>query len=766
MSRSIDCIYGGVLLVAWAVLPVSPAAAQWKPVPGPLATKWAAEVTPETAHREYPRPQMVRKHWTNLNGLWDFAIAPRDAEGDLSFERQILVPFPIESSLSGVMKHLRTDDVLYYRRTFETPKLNPGDRLLLHFGAVDWQARVQVNGKQIGEHTGGYDPFTFDITANLKRDKPRQELTVAVTDPTDTSYQPRGKQVLKPEGIWYTPISGIWQTVWLEVVPATYIERVVLLPDVDRSQLTVRVHLSGKEQEGRVEVVARDGEKVVARQSGAANKPLILPLEDPKLWSPQQPHLYDLQVTYLADDEKLADEVQSYFAMRKISLGKDDRGLTRILLNNKFLFQTGTLDQGYWPDGLYTPPTDAAMRYDLEVTKELGFNMVRKHVKVEPARWYRYCDELGLLVWQDMPSGDKSIGANDPDLTRSPESAENYRQEWRAIIHDLHCFPCIVMWVPFNEGWGQFDTAAIVDYTRELDSTRLINNASGWADRGVGDVRDVHIYPGPGAPPDEAERAIVLGEFGGLGLPLERHTWQSKDNWGYRSYQTREELNLAFAALYDRMPQLIAEGLSASVYTQTTDVEIEVNGLLTYDRAELKIDRDVARRANESLFRRIVKVDEVLATSEKQGQVWRYTTEKPADEWQQPRFDASSWQEGQGGFGEKSTPGSVVRTEWTTPDIWLRRTVKLEKRKWHRPLLRAHWDEDTEVYFNGKLAAKMAGYSTQYGRVSLTKAGEAELAEGGELVIAVHTHQTGGGQYIDLGLVDVEEEKIVESGAK
>lgn len=748
---------GACLLVA------APVFAQWKPVPGPLATRWAKDVFPKKVHPEYPRPQMVRKSWKwiNLNGLWDYAITPPD-KFPVEYQGEILVPFPVESSLSGVMKRVAPDQVLRYHRTFQLPELPGGEHVLLHFGAVDWETTVTVDGKEVGRHRGGYDPFTFDITDALKGDKKDHDLVVVVSDPTDASFQPRGKQVRKPEGIWYTPTTGIWQTVWLEVVPKVYISELTITPDVDDGSVTVSAKVVGAADNQYVQVIVSEGVDAVG-EFFPPTKSCKLKLKSPKLWSPQSPHLYPvLVVLHEKNEEFKLDEVESYCALRKISVGKDGQGLTRVMLNNKFVFQSGPLDQGFWPDGLYTAPTHEAMRYDLEVTKKLGFNMVRKHVKVEPATWYRACDELGLLVWQDMPSGDKYIGPNQPDIERSADSDKNFRAEWQEIVNDFRHFPCIVMWVPFNEGWGQYQTAEIAEATRKLDPTRLVNAVSGWADRKVGDVHDWHVYPGPGAPPAEERRAIVLGEFGGLGLPLEGHTWQAKDNWGYRSYKTKEELNDAFAALYDRMPELIARGLSAAVYTQTTDVEVEVNGLLTYDREVLKIDAETALEAHRGLGRRIREVVIVLPTSEQEGQKWRYATTKPAEGWMKPDFDDAKWTEAEGGFGERSTPGSKVRTEWKTADIWLRKSVELPKRDWKKPMLRAHWDEDTEVYFNGVLAARMSGYSVDYGRVGLTKAGRAELAKDSPLHIAVHTHQTGGGQYIDLGIVDVIEEDLAE----
>jgi len=393
----------------------------------------------------------------------------------------------------------------------------------------------------------------------------------------------------------------------------------------------------------------------------------------------------------------------------------------------------------------------------LEITKKLGFNMVRKHVKVEPARWYHHCDKLGLLVWQDMPSGDRYIGSNDPDIKRSPESVKNFENEWAEIIRDNYNSPCIVMWVPFNEGWGQFDTARMVDFTRKLDATRLVNSASGWTDRRVGDVHDVHIYPGPGAPPVEEKRAIVLGEFGGLGLPLEKHTWQAKDNWGYKSYANKEELNDAYLQLITRLRPLTGQGLSAAVYTQTTDVEIEVNGFMTYDREVLKFDLERTAEAHRKLYLPTPKIQPLLATAPEEGAKWRYTFDQPKQAWEKADFDDSGWKEGQAGFGERTTPGSAVRTDWKTPDIWLRRTVKLEGDKFDNAALILHHDEDTEVYINGVLAAKVSGYTTNYSIFHISDKARAALRKG-ENVIAVHTHQTGGGQYIDVGMVRVVEQ--------
>jgi len=569
----------------------------WEPAIGPLKTRWAKDVSPEKAHPEYPRPQMVRKEWLNLNGLWDLAITPKDAKPE-SYQTQILVPFPVESALSGVMKSLSENDQLWYRRSFGVPDGWHGRRVLLHFGAVDFEANVWVNGSKVGQHRGGYDGFTFDVTDSLNSSGPN-ELLVSVVDPTDAGTQPRGKQVRKPHSIWYTPTSGIWQTVWLEPVGSAYIKDLRLTPDIDKGEVTIHPITTATLTGFSIQVVAHGPAGGTYSGSYVSGRPFVLPVRNPQLWSPEHPQLYRLEI-YLKLGRKTIDKVESYFAMRKISIGKDAKGFTRLMLNNQPYFQFGPLDQGFWPDGLYTAPTDAALRYDIELTKKLGFNMARKHVKVEPDRWYYWCDKLGLLVWQDMPSSDKYISNKDPDITRSPESGSEFEQELTALIEGRYNHPCIVMWVPYNEGWGQWDTPRIVDMIKKLDPSRLVDNASGWTDRGVGDVMDMHKYPGPGSPEPETNRVSVLGEFGGLGLPVRGHTWQAEKNWGYRSYTDTNALASAYADLTSKLFPLIDDkGLSAAVYTQTTDVEIEVNGLMTYDRDLVKMDLKKLQEANQ-----------------------------------------------------------------------------------------------------------------------------------------------------------------------
>jgi beta-galactosidase/beta-glucuronidase len=572
-------------------------AAPWQPAAGPLTTRWTRQVSPQNALPEYPRPQMVRKDWMNLNGLWDFGITPLGSSQPASFETNILVPFPAESSLSGVRKIVTENDRLWYHRTFALSRSWIGKRVLLHFGAVNFESEVWVNGKSAGQHSGGYDAFTFDVT-DLLHPGGVNELIVTAVNPTDAGTQPRGKQVRKPGGIWYTASSGIWQTVWLEPVAAAYITDLKITPDVDAGVVIVQPSTPANLGKFDISFTVRSGIGLVASGTGAPGEAVRLPIKNAKLWSPENPHLYSLAVTVKLGGRTI-DKVTSYFAMRKISLGKDDKGFTRLMLNNQPYFQFGPLDQGFWPDGLYTAPTDDALRYDIVMTKKLGFNLARKHVKVEPERWYYWCDKLGLLVWQDMPSGDKYIRQRDDDITRSPASGGQYETELKALIAGRGNHPCIVMWVPYNEGWGQWDTPRIADMVKQLDPTRLVDSASGWTDRNVGDVHDMHKYPGPGSPAPEEKRAVVLGEFGGLGLPIPGHTWQAEKNWGYRSYTNSAALTTAYLDLVDKLfPLVDQQGLSAAVYTQTTDVEVEVNGLMTYDREIVKMDAKKLAIAN------------------------------------------------------------------------------------------------------------------------------------------------------------------------
>jgi len=582
----------------------------WKIVEGKIRTEWADKVDPSKPWQSYPRPQMVRDNWINLNGLWEYAILPKDQNEPSSFQGKILVPFAVESALSGVGKRVGKDSLLLYRTTFTLPSSVKEKTILLHFGAVDWESDVFVNGQKIGTHQGGYDPFSYNITPVLKKSY-SQEIVVRVWDPSDEGPQPRGKQVKNPNGIWYTPVTGIWQTVWIEAVSKTYIASTKQVPDIDNQILHVTPSAENLQSGDQIKISAWDGESKVAEETATGNNEVNLKIPNPKLWSTDAPFLYDLKISLLRNGKPL-DEVKSYFAMRKISVKPDENGVKRIALNNKFLFQFGPLDQGWWPDGLYTAPNEDALAYDIDQTKAMGFNTIRKHVKVEPAQWYYHCDKVGMLVWQDMPSGDLGAGWNNRpgmeggnDMERKPESEAIYRKEWNAIMDALYDFPCIVVWVPFNEAWGQFKTKEIAEWTKSKDPSRLVNSASGGNFHEVGDILDLHNYPAPAMPKASlfgTRQAIVLGEYGGLGLPLEGHTWQNKNNWGYRSFQNADTLFKTYSAYIDQLAQLIKKGLSAAIYTQTTDVEVEVNGLMTYDRKVTKMNAAALNKLHQKLY--------------------------------------------------------------------------------------------------------------------------------------------------------------------
>lgn len=596
------------LILSLAILLNSPfLSAQWKPVGERIKTEWATKMDVENILPEYPRPIMERAEWMNLNGLWHYAITPVGHSAPQTYDGQILVPFPVESSLSGVGRKLGEKNELWYQRQFSIPSKWKGKRILLHFGAVDWKTDVWVNDVKVGGHSGGYTPFSFDVTAALQ--KGDNKLVVKVWDPTDKGCQPRGKQVNNPSGIWYTPVSGIWQTVWLEPVPEQYIVNISTTPDVDANRLTLDVRTNVDKQFDKVEVKVFDGKNLVATGASLGNVPVDINMPvDVKLWSPDAPFLYDVEVG-LYSGGRLMDRVKSYAAMRKFSTRRDKDGIMRLQLNNKAIFQFGPLDQGWWPDGLYTAPTDEALKYDIKKTKDFGYNMIRKHVKVEPARWYTYCDRMGIIVWQDMPSGDRNPEwqreqyFNGTEKKRSDESEAIYRKEWKEIIDYLYSYPCIGVWVPFNEAWGQFKTPEIVDWTKKYDSSRLVNPASGGNHYACGDILDLHNYPGPRMFLYDAQRATVLGEYGGIGLALKEHLWESNRNWGYVQFKTSEEATAEYVKYASMLKDMIKRGFSAAVYTQTTDVEVEVNGLMTYDRKVIKLDEKEIRRINEEICR-------------------------------------------------------------------------------------------------------------------------------------------------------------------
>ena len=601
-------------------------AQQWSPAGDRIRTPWAEEVSPTNSHPEYPRPQMVRSEWQSLNGLWDYAITPKSEPEPTKFDGKILVPFAVESSLSGVGRKVTPDDALWYRTTFTVPSAWKGRRLMLNFDAVDWKTVVYVNDIQIGSHTGGYTHFSFDVTPYLKNGA--NSLVLKVEDATDNDFQPRGKQVSKPSGIWYTAVSGIWQSVWMEPVAPAHVTDYNVVSSIKEKAINVTVDAEGVQEGDVIKVFLLDGGIGYSTETANAAKTatdglyavlasgmtvpggtVTLNVRNPKLWSPDSPYLYGLDIQILRNG-KVIDKVASYTAMREVGAYRKNGNTKLMGLNGDGLFQLGPLDQGWWPDGLYTAPTDEALKFDIQKTKDFGFNMIRKHIKVEPDRWFYYCDQIGIIVWQDMPSfgGSKKWGmyyyGEGEDFPATPEAKANYYKEWTEIINQVKKFQCIAVWVPFNEAWSQFDTKDVVAYTKKLDPTRLVNQSSGgnW-EEGVGDILDNHHYPYPAFRMWDKNMINVLGEYGGIGLPVEGHLWQADKNWGYVQYKNGDEVLAEYASFAEQLKQLIKQGCSAAVYTQTTDVEIEINGLMTYDRKVIKMDEKKLRAVNEGIIK-------------------------------------------------------------------------------------------------------------------------------------------------------------------
>ncbi len=590
----------------------------YKIAPVPLTTPWADQVDPQLPWNEYPRPQMTRKTWQNLNGLWDYAITSRSTFQPGSFDGQILVPYPIESALSGVKRKLKPRERLWYRRVFTVNQNLRGGLIILHFGAVDWYCRVFINGVGVGEHTGGYDPFSFDITDYLLDGE--NQLQVSVYDPSDKLPIQRGKQVRKPGFIWYTAHSGIWQTVWLEGVPSTFIDSIKIVPDIDQGIVSIEAQISNPIEGLHLQARVFDQTIEIASAEITSPQKVLVSLKDFKTWSPEAPHLYDLKLA-LKNSHGTLDEVTSYFGMRKFSLAKDSKGTWRFHLNNEPYFLYGPLDQGYWPDGLSTPPTDEAIQWELNFIKQAGFNMLRKHIKVEPARYYYHCDRAGIIVWQDMISGGISpkpiwflfaprfLRLKDDRAywrlgRQGAANRRQFRAEYEQMIKTLFNVVSIAIWGPFNEGWGQFDAAQIAELTQKLDPTRLVDHASGWFDQGAGHFKSDHIYFKPlPEPQSDPNRAWVLSEFGGYSLNLPDHVWNSRKDFGYKKFETIEALTQGYLELIEnQLIPWVESGLSAAVYTQTTDVEIEVNGFLTYDRKAIKMDLTSLQLVHKKLF--------------------------------------------------------------------------------------------------------------------------------------------------------------------
>jgi hypothetical protein len=677
-----------------------------------MSSKWTNEVNTGQPWDLYPRPQMRRAEWTNLNGSWEYAITDQSEELPKQYDGKILVPFAVESALSGVKKLVGPEKHLWYRTSFSLPSPATDEIWQLHFGAVDWEATIYVNGQIVGGHKGGYTPFSFNISPYLKK-KGKQELIVRVWDPTDAGTQARGKQVRDPRGIWYTPVTGIWQTVWLEKTPADHIRSIRTMPDIDRNRLGVELKTSDLSQAVKASLSIRAAGREVAKTevslpAGSQAEGLEIALPTPRLWSPEDPFLYDLNVELYTASGQLIDQVESYFGMRKISLGKDPNGYTRIMLNNQPVFQFGLLDQGWWPDGLYTAPTEEALMYDVEMTRDFGFNMLRKHVKVEPARYYYNCDRMGMLVWQDMPNGNyfnelRVAPESKQDAERPLSSALQFEGELKEMIDYFHAFPSIVTWVPFNEGWGQYDTERIAGWVKNYDPSRLCIAPSGWADRGVGDIIDVHIYPGPGMEAPEKDRASVLGEFGGLGYPVPDHMWWDKRNWGYLTFQDQATLESRFTDLINDLVGLKSCGLSAAVYTQTTDVEGEVNGMMTYDRQVIKIAPEITRSLFAPLYRSAWNKRTLLEDAESEAQSWYISREGPAADWQKPEFDATAWHSATVPLSSFDNPFLPTATQWGPEEtLYLRRSFYLNENYENINLKYYLHQAEIDVFINGK----------------------------------------------------------------
>jgi hypothetical protein len=751
-----------VLVAVTALLGVN-AFSDWKPAPGRIMTKWAADVDPENTLPEYPRPQLVRKHWINLNGLWDYAVTPKAAGASASYDGKILVPFCIESALSGVKRKFTPNDRLWYSRSFTAPGLKEGERLILNFGAVDYETTVSVNSQAVGSHTGGYDSFSFDITDALQSGE--NTLTVSVTD--DQSG-PKGKQSYNkfdnPGFIFYTATSGIWQTVWLEKVPAGYIKNLKITPDIDRGTVSVTVNAAS----GNAKVTVKDQGRTVCTGGGGAGEAIVLQVPDAKLWSPDSPFLYDLEI------ELGEDRVTSYFGMRKISMAKDDKGRLRPMLNNKPVFMAGPLDQGYWPDGIYTAPTDEALKFDLEMTKAFGFNSTRKHVKVEPDRWYYWCDRLGLLVWQDMPNGSAGKDARgfQDGVPRSKELANQFEHELREMVNQFYNHPSIIMWVIFNEAWGQYDTPRLTEIVREADPTRLINSGSGWfLPEDCGDVVDRHKYKGTVPVSPEQKRIGTLGEFGGFGRVAPDNQWVAglTESSVYGTCVDQRDYENQYLNAWRKVVEHDEDaGTSAAIYTQLTDVETEVNGLLSYDRKVIKADVDLlARAVAKRAFPERPTVQMLVPTSQQAPQEWCYTETEPSEGWNRPGADLSGWKRGPGVFGHKyHRNGSIkIGTEWKSLNLWVVRTIELPEEPFKRPVLRIAYDDNATVYVNGiEALALKRGNNGSYKDIPLPTHAAKSLKPGVN-TLAIHVDnekslnvrqkdekKRAGSQFIDAGI--------------
>jgi len=761
------------LMLAMAAM-VACVAAAYTQAPVAMKTTWGEKVNPQNAWRNYPRPQLERKNWTNLNGLWKYAIVKQNElvknapSWPTAWDGDILVPFVIESSLSGVGRKLEPSETLWYKNSFNaSPKA--GERILLHFEQADFRTQVFVNGVEVGvPHEGGQIPFTYDVTDYAKAGA--NELLVAIWDPTTDFVGSTGKQVFSPGGCMYTRSSGIGGTVWMETVPDTHIVDYKVVTDIDAG--TVRLDFNvACPKFAKPEVEVSVAGQTVKSQDGVA---VIKMPAGFKLWSPETPNLYDFTA------KCAGDEIKGYFGMRKIETKKDPNGVLRFYFNNQARFIIATLDQGWWPDGLLTPPSEEAMAFDINSLKQMGYDAMRKHIKVEPRRYYYLCDKLGMIVLQDMPSG-----AGD-----RVKRYGFYREELKQMMDLLQAVPSIVMWIPYNEAWGQpgrLLTHNTLMWTQRYDPTRLVNGPSGandweggelWFKNGGGTKHlalgveeaahsvDKHDYAHrPHMFPVNERRASFLGEFGGIGCRIADHLW-TKNAWGYNNTGklSRKETENRFITLMDHVAQLAERGLSGSVYTQTTDVEGEINGLLTYDRKIMKFDTQAIAAVHE----RVRKAAELglrpresrtlIARLDPNPTTWAYTTTEPAAGWEQCGFNDGAWKRARGGFGNEviknDQPRAKVYTDWSTPSIWLRRHFTYTKPNGQllRAVVEMFHDEDAEVYLNGKLIVKAENYSSDWVPFTVLPDAFNAAVKEGDNVIAVKVVQKVGGQYFDLGI--------------
>jgi len=751
------------------VIHISSFAQKWEMKQARIMTPWAEKVDPRKVLDEYPRPQMVRANWTNLNGVWDFTKVDKiEYNTAQKYDQKILVPFPMESAISGIMdtNHMENrGKVFAYRKKFTIPNSMKNEDILLHFGAVDWKCEVYINGQKVGDHKGGFDPFYFNISSAINPKKKEQEICVFVQDYQEFGGYPHGKQKIGEKIIWYTPATGIWQTVWLESVPKTYIEKLVIRPNIDNQTINVKVLSENMQPHTKAVIRVFDGQKLISTTNDVpvgVETSIIIP--EMKLWSPESPFLYDLKVE-LTDNGKAVDKVDSYFGMRKISV-EYFNGHPTMFLNNKHYFHYGVLDQGYWPDGIYTAPTDEALKFDLEKTKEFGMNMSRKHIKVEPARWYYHCDKMGILVWQDIPN--PGFGENGKIIGEDMDIRENFHDEMVRIMKSLENHPSIVLWTVYNESWGQPGekvSKKSLDIARETDSTRLLSIASGWNDYEYGDIKDTHWYPQPNVLPNPMNKRVsVCGEYGGITLLIDGHRWIGGSDMKYTQVYSKDELANTFIGFVNQILGLQANGLCAAVYTQITDVEDEEQGLITYHRKVIRVDEKQMTEVSKAVQRNITHTSvPVMPVSQAGNMVskWRYyTSDKPltTDSWKDASFSDGAWHEGFAGFGNGDMQGANINTKWTDSYIYLRKWYGFDSMREgniDKLQMQVFHDEDCEVYINGILAADLSGNINRYSFAEINQTAKASIKIGKQNLIAVKCKNKVGNQFIDLGFSQV-----------